>query len=367
MTKGFPAKTIGILSAGGDCPGLNAAIKALCSTASLKNNMKIIGINDGYRGLIEGRTREITHDDYKDIMNQGGTILGSSRIKPYKTEEDSESKEQDKVSLIKENYHKLGLDCLIVLGGNGTHSTANRLSGEGLNIIGLPKTIDNDIVGTDFSFGFDTAVMVATESIDRHHSTAKSHGRVMVIELMGHKVGWLALYSGIAGSADIILIPEIPYNIKNIGNHIKENAGKGKNYSIVVVAEGAISVEEEQMNRKDRKKFRTETMYSSIAGRIAHEIEMETMLEARTTVLGYAQRGGTPSAADRILAASFGYAAAEHAAKGEYGIMMALNGSKICSVPLDVPAGKIKTVPLDHHLLSTAKALGISLGDLISG
>ena len=353
----------GILTAGGDCPGLNAAIQALCCAASTRFNMKMVGIFGGYQGLISGNARELNPRDYEDILTQGGTILGSSRVKPYKNEDDSYDTEMSKVELIKENYRKLGLDCLVVLGGNGTHSTAYRLSWEGLNILGLPKTIDNDIVGTDYSFGFDTAVSVASDAVYRHHSTAQSHSRVMVIELMGHKAGWLALYAGIAGGADVILLPEIPYDLDSISRHIKERTRRGKNYSIVVVAEGALSVEEEQMSKKERKKFRSETVVSSISHRIANEIEIETSMESRATVLGYIQRGGMPSPADRILATSMGTAAAGHLAKGEYGRMMAIVGNEITSVDLSVPADKVKTVPLDHYMVKSALSMGICLGD----
>jgi len=356
-------KTFGILSAGGDCPGLNAAIRTLCSAASLRYNMKAIGIYDGYMGLINGNARELKPADFEDILSLGGTILGSSRIKPYKTDEISYTREQDKVMLIKENYKKLGLDCLVVLGGNGTHSTAKRLSDEGLNILGIPKTIDNDIEGTEASIGFDTAVSVAAESIDRHHSTAKSHGRAMIVECMGHKVGWLALHAGIAGSADIILIPEIPYDINSIKEHLLLRQKSGRNYSVIAVAEGALSIEEEQMDKKDRKKFRSESHFISIAHKLEEEIESLNLIEARSTVIGYAQRGGTPSSLDRILAIAFGNAAAEHLADGNYGSMISLKGNEISSVKLDVPADKIKMVPMGHHLLKSSKSFGICLGN----
>ena len=365
MSNIMPVHTqkFGVLSAGGDCPGLNAALRSLCLTASGRYGMEILGIYNGYRGLIEGQIAKLNPDDYSNIITLGGTILGSSRVKPYKPEEEHFSEEQDKVSLIKENYYKFGLDCLVVLGGNGTHSTAYKLSWEGLNVLGLPKTIDNDIVGTDKSFGFDTAVNVCTDAINRLHSTAQSHGRVMVVETMGHKAGWLALYAGIAGDADVILLPEIPYDIKSIAHHIEERIKNGRNYSIVAVAEGAISVEEDQMSKKEKKKFRSETVVSSIAHRIAHEISLETSLETRTTVLGYIQRGGIPSPHDRILASGFGAAAAEHLARGRYGRMIALIGDEITSVDLSVPSDKVKHVPQDHHMLNTARSLGICLGD----
>jgi len=358
-------RTFGILTAGGDCPGLNAAIRGVCRAASSRYNMKVIGIADGFRGLIEGETRELSHDDFSGILTRGGTILGASREKPYKNEpQNSEGEfEQDKVTAIKDNYHKLGLDCLVLLGGNGTNSIGYRLTWEGLNVLGLPKTIDNDIVGTDRCFGFNSALAIGTEAIDRLHSTAQSHSRVIVIELMGHKAGWLALYAGVAGGGDVILIPEIPYDIKSIGRHLENRAKSGKMFSIVVVAEGAISVEESRMDKKERKKYRAETVMPSIAYRVAREIEEETAMETRATVLGYVQRGGIPSATDRILATSLGTAAAELLARGEYGRMVALSGNDMTSVDLSVPAEKVKTVPRDHYIIDTALSVGTCMGE----
>ena len=359
-------RTFGILTAGGDCPGLNAAIRGVCRAASSRYNMKVIGIADGFRGLIDGDARELSTEDFSGILTRGGTILGASREKPFKAEPrpDHEEIEKDKVAAIKENYDKLGLDCLVVLGGNGTHTIGYRLTWEGLNVLGLPKTIDNDIVGTDRSFGFNSALGIATEAIDRLHSTAQSHSRVIVIELMGHKTGWLSLYAGVAGGGDVILIPEIPYDIKSIGRHLKERAREGKRFSIVVAAEGAISVEESLMEKKERRRFRAETVVPSIAYRVAREIETETGMETRATVLGYMQRGGIPSATDRILATSLGTAAAELLARGEYGRMVALTGNEISSVDLSVPAEKVKTVPLDHYMIDTALSVGTCFGSL---
>jgi 6-phosphofructokinase 1 len=326
--------------------------------------MKVIGIADGFRGLIEGNTRELCVEDFTGILTRGGTILGASREKPFKRENFrfSGGIEQDKVAAIRENYRKLKLDCLVVLGGNGTNSTGHRLTREGLNVLGLPKTIDNDIVGTDRTFGFDSALAIATEAIDRLHSTAQSHSRVMAIELMGHKAGWLALYAGVAGGGDVILIPEIPYDIKSIGRHLEERTRSGKSFSIVVVSEGALSVEEDRMDKKDRKKFRSETVNSSIAYRVAREIEEETGMETKATVLGYVQRGGIPVATDRLLATSLGTAAAELLARGEYGRMVTLTGNEIGSVELSVPAEKVRTVPGSHYMIDTALSVGTCMG-----
>jgi len=356
-------KAFGILTAGGDCPGLNAAIRGVCRAAHDRYGMKIIGIAEGFRGLIEENVRTLNPIDFSGILTRGGTILGASREKPFK-EEIGDPREivGEKVAAIKKTYHGLGLDCLVILGGNGTNTTGYRLSQEGLNVIGLPKTIDNDIVGTDRTFGFHSALAIGTEAIDRLHSTAQSHSRVIVIELMGHKAGWLALYAGVAGGGDIILIPEIPYNIKAIGDHLRDRAKSGKTFSIVVVAEGALSVEEAKMEKRDRKKYRAENG-PSVAYRVAREIEAETSMETRATVLGYVQRGGIPSASDRVLATSLGTAAADLLAKGDYGRMVALDGDKITSVNLNVPEGKVKTVSENHYMLDTAIAVGTCLGN----
>jgi 6-phosphofructokinase 1 len=322
--------------------------------------MEIVGIAKGFRGLIEEDTKILKPEDFSGILTRGGTILGSSREKPF-SRVDNDEVALEKVSAIKDTYSKLKLDCLVVLGGNGTNTTGYKLAWEGLNVIGLPKTIDNDIVGTDKTFGFDSALSICTEAIDRLHSTAQSHSRVIVIELMGHKAGWLSLYAGVAGGGDIVLIPEIPYDIRAIGNHLEQRARTGKTFSIVVVAEGALSVKEAAMEKKDRKKYRAENG-PSVAYRLAKEIGEETGMETRATVLGYVQRGGIPSATDRVLATSLGTAAVELLAKGSYGRMVALNGTEIDSVDLSIPEGKVKSVPLDHYMIDTAKAVGTCIG-----
>jgi 6-phosphofructokinase 1 len=353
-------KRFGILTSGGDCPGLNAAIRGVCRASHDRYGMEIIGIADGFRGLIDEDTRVLKPENFSGILTRGGTILGSSREKPFA----AVNKDEDaieKVSAIKETYSKLGLDCLVVLGGNGTNTTGYKLSREGLNVIGLPKTIDNDIFGTDKTFGFDSALSICTEAIDRLQTTAQSHSRVIVIELMGHKAGWLALYSGIAGGGHTILIPEIPYDVRIIARHLEKRAKAGKAFSVVVVAEGAMSVTEAEMDKKDRKKYLENA--PSVAFRVARELEAETGMETRATVLGYVQRGGVPSAADRILATSLGTAAAELLANGKYGRMVALTGNDIGSVDLSVPEGKVKNVPLDHQIIDTARAVGTCMGD----
>jgi len=352
-------KRFGILTAGGDCPGLNAAIRGICRAAHDRYGMEIIGIANGFRGLIEEDVRILRPEDITGILTRGGTILGSSREKPFTPTSDDDV--IDKVSAIKETYAKLGLDCLVVLGGNGTNTTGYKLSHEGLNVIGLPKTIDNDIFGTDKTFGFDSALTIGTEAIDRLHSTAQSHSRIIVIELMGHKAGWLSLYAGVAGGADVILLPEFPYDIHVISRHLEKRAKSGSMFSIVVAAEGALSVKEAEMDKKDRKKLRTENG-PSVAYRVAQKIHEDTGMETRATVLGYVQRGGIPSASDRILATSLGTAAAELLANGKYGRMLALQGDRIGDVDLSIPEGKVKNVPTDHYIIDTAKAVGTCMG-----
>jgi len=356
-------KRFGILTAGGDCPGLNAAIRGVCRAAHDRYGMEIIGIANGFRGLIHEDTKLLQPDDFSGILTRGGTILGSSREKPFAPVENDDLT-VNKVSAIKDTYSKLKLDCLVILGGNGTNTTGYNLSREGLNIIGLPKTIDNDIVGTDRSFGFSSAVAIGTEAIDRLHTTAQSHSRIIVIELMGNKAGWLALYAGVAGGGDVILIPEIPYDSDIIASHLEKRALSGKMFSIVVVAEGAMSIEESKMDKIERKKYRLENG-PSVGYRITREIQEKTKMEIRATVLGYVQRGGIPTASDRVLATSLGTAAADLLAKGEYGRMVALHGNEITSVDLSVPQGKVKNVPVDHFMIDTARAVGTCMGNLL--
>ena len=331
---------IGILTSGGDCPGINATIRGVCKTAINHYGMEVYGIHSGFRGLIDNDITPLTEKDLSGLLNLGGTILGTSREKPFKKKSMG-----NKPSLILENIRNLQLDCIVCIGGNGTQKTAYKLSQLGVNVVSVPKTIDNDIWGTDMSFGFDSAVTIATDAIDRLHSTASSHQRVMVIEVMGHKAGWIALYSGMAGGGDVILLPEIPYNIRNIGNTIIERLKKGKPYSIVVVAEG--------IQTADGKKA---------AEYIAQEIEYETGVETRETVLGYIQRGGSPTPFDRNLATRMGGHATEMIANGQFGRMVALKGSQISSIPLEDVAGKLKLVDENHDLIVQGKRMGICFG-----
>lgn len=335
---------IGILTSGGDCPGINATIRGVCKTAINHYGMEVFGIHSGFRGLLDDDIIQLTDNSLSGLLNMGGTILGTSREKPFKRKGTS-SMSEDKPAILLNTIKKHQLDCIVCIGGNGTQKTAAKLADAGVNVISIPKTIDNDVWGTDVSFGFDSAVSIATDAIDRLHSTASAHQRVMVIEVMGHKAGWIALYSGMAGGGDIILLPEIPFDIHRIGDAIIGRLKKGKPYSIVVVAEGIPTV--------DGKKA---------AQYIAEEIEYETGFETRETVLGYIQRGGSPTAFDRNLATRMGGHATELIANGQFGRMVALKGSEISSVPLNEVAGKLKLVTEEHDLVVQGRRLGVCFG-----
>lgn len=337
-------KKIGILTAGGDCPGLNAAIRGVGKTAIVEYGMEVYGFNAGFLGLINKDYSILKESQLSGILTLGGTILGTSREKPYKIVKKSE--DNDKPEKIKETYRELGLDCVVCIGGNGTMKTAGMLAKEGLNIIGIPKTIDNDVWGTDVTFGFDSAVQIATDAIDRLHTTANSHQRVMIIELMGHHAGWLALYSGVAGGGDIILLPELGYNIRSVCKKIESRYEEKKLYSIVVVAEGI----EHPKNK-------------TAATHIAEAIETYTGIETRETVLGYIQRGGSPTPMDRILATRYGAYAAQCIADGNFGTMVAVNGNDLTTIPLDEVGGNLRLVKPDHPLIIKARKMGVSFGD----
>ena len=354
-------RRIGILTSGGDCPGLNAAIRGVARAAYEMFDAEIVGIHDGYRGLIEGDCSEMSRSQFSGILTIGGTILGTSRT-PYRDMRKIGEDNVDKVAAMKKTYKNLRLDCLVTLGGNGTHKTANLLSQEGLNVIGLPKTIDNDLYGTDFTFGFHTANDIATGIIDRIHTTAASHGRVMVIEIMGNKAGWLTLYSGVAGGADVILIPEMPYSIEKVADVVKRRAENNKGFTIVAVAEGAMDLEEAKMKKKEREAKRAAEHFSSSAY-VAQLLRDKVGVEARNVVPGHIQRGGTPSAYDRILSTEFGVHAAELIRDGVFGVTVALKGNTITHNPLIEVAGVAKPVPVDHHMVQTARNIGICFGD----
>ena len=322
--------------------------------------MEIVGIHDGYRGLIQGDYQVMDRAQFSGILTLGGTILGTSR-QPFRNMKVIGEDNVDKVAAMKANYKAMKLDCLVILGGNGTHKTANLLSQEGLNVIGLPKTIDNDLYGTDFTFGFHTAVDIATDVIDRIHTTACSHGRCMVIEVMGNKAGWLTLYSGIAGGADVILIPEIPYDIERVAKVVETRASAGKGFSILAVAEGAMDKEEAKLKKKEREAKRAASPIT-VSQRIAAQLQELAGVEARAVIPGHIQRGGSPSAYDRVLSTQFGVHAAELIRDGIFGVSVALVGNTVTHNPLSEIAGVAKLVPPDHQMVQTAKNIGISFG-----
>lgn len=357
-------KRVGILTSGGDCPGLNATIRGVAKALyqRMGDNVEIVGILNGYYGLINGDYKDMKREDFSGILTLGGTILGTKRT-PFKLMRVVGEDKVDKVAAMKKTYKDLKLDCLLCLGGNGTHKTANLLSQEGLNIIGLPKTIDNDIYGTDVTFGFHTAVDIATDVIDRIHTTAGSHSRVMCIEIMGNKAGWLTLYSGIAGGADIILLPELPYDIDRVCAAVERRAKNGSNFSIIAVAEGALDGEEARMKRKEWTAKRAEAGTGATAtNRIAAQIQKKTGMETRVCIPGHMQRGGSPSAYDRVLATQFGCYAAKLVEAEHYGVTVAMVNRHVTENRLEDIAGKSRNIPESNDLLNVARRMGISLG-----
>ena len=358
-------RRIGILTSGGDCPGLNATIRGVakaCFERFGEDNVEIVGISNGYYGLINNLCKDMSPSDFSGILTRGGTIFGTKR-QPFKMMQVIGEDNVDKVKNMKETYKKQKLDCLLTLGGNGTHKTSKLLSDEGLNVIGLPKTIDNDIYGTDVTFGFHTAVDIATDVIDRLHTTAASHSRILVCEIMGNKAGWLTLNAGIAGGADIILIPEIPYDIEKVCEAVINRSVSGKTFSIIAVAEGAFDINEAKLKKKERAAKRAEAGIITATSRIAALIQANTGFEARVCVPGHMLRGGSPSAYDRILATQFGVYAAKLIADQKYGRTVAKIGNKITSNKLEDIAGKTKFVEPKSQLVITAKDLGVSFGD----
>ncbi len=356
-------KKIGLLTSGGDCQALNAAMRGVVK--GLSNNLdglEVYGFYEGYKGLIYGRYRLLTSSDFSGILTKGGTILGSSR-QPFKLMRQPDENGLDKVEAMKHNYYKLNLDCLVILGGNGTQKTANLLREEGLNIIHLPKTIDNDIYGTDVTFGFQSAINIAADAIDCIHTTAASHNRVFIVEVMGHKVGWLTLYAGIAAGADIILIPEIPYDIDKVADAIQKRTKAGKGFTVLAVAEGAISKKDAKLSKKEYQKKLEKSPYPSVSYEVAALIQKKLGVDTRVTVPGHTQRGGSPCPYDRALCSRLGAAAAEAIMEGDYGNMIAMKGSKTVRVPLGKVAGKLKMVDKDASIVKEAKFMGISFGD----
>ena len=371
-------KTIGILTSGGDSPGLNAAIRGVAKAAIGNYGMEIVGFRDGFRGLVENRRLKLDRSTLSGLLTVGGTILGTSRDKPHRMEIDG--KVRDMTGAIRDNLKKWGIDCLVCLGGGGTQKNALRLHKAGVNVITLPKTIDNDVAMTDATFGYATALDIATEMIDRLHSTAHSHHRIIVTEVMGHRAGWLTLGAGVAGGADVILIPEIPYNVKKIADAIKLRSKRGTNFSIVAVAEGAMSRDDARLyeaaeSKLDRAKSLEEKLEAKreVAAldlrhqgntlRLAHQLEELTHLESRVTILGHVQRGGTPCSADRLLATRLGTACATLIKEKCFGVMVAARGDSTEPVPIEEVAGKRKLVPADHSWIEAARLVGTCLGD----
>ncbi|WP_167957674.1 6-phosphofructokinase [Anaerosporobacter faecicola] len=358
-------KRIGLLTSGGDCQSLNATMRGVAKSlyeAYGPKEIQIYGILEGYRGLIYENYELMKPKDFSGILTQGGTIIGTSR-QPFKYMRTPDENGLDKVEAMKKTYKKMKLDCLVILGGNGTHKTANLLREEGLNIVTLPKTIDNDIWGTDITFGFQSAVNIATDAIDCIHTTAASHRRVFIVEVMGHKVGWLTLHAGIAGGADIILIPEIPYNIDSVVAAIEKRTAEGKKFSILAVAEGAISTEDAALTKKERKQKYKNSPYPSISYKLGKEIEEKTGQEIRITVPGHTQRGGEPCPYDRVISTRLGAAAAELIKQEKYGYMVGFRDGEIIPVPLEEVAGKLKMVDPESSIIREAKCLGINFGD----
>ena len=337
-------KRVGLLTSGGDCQALNATMRGVAKGLynELGGDVEIYGFEEGYKGLIYNEYRLMTGRDFSGILTRGGTILGSSR-QSFKTMRTPDENGLDKVAAMKQNYKRLDLDCLVILGGNGTQKTANLLSEEGLNVIHLPKTIDNDIWGTDMTFGFQSAVDIATECIDCIHTTAASHGRVFIVEVMGHKVGWLTLHAGIAGGADIVLIPEIPYDINKVCE--------------------AISKEDAALSKKEYKNKMANYQYPSVSYELADQIKEQIGADVRVTVPGHTQRGGSPVPYDRVLSTRLGARAAKLIVDEEYGYMVGIVNGETCKVPLGEVAGKLKMVDPNSGIIEEAKMIGISFGD----
>lgn len=354
---------IGMLTSGGDCQSLNATMRGVAkSLYSELKDVEIIGFLEGYRGLMYEDYKVMKPKDFSGILTEGGTIIGTSR-QPFKLMRVIGDDGFDKVAAMKKTYRKLNLDCLVVLGGNGSQKTANLLREEGLNIVSLPKTIDNDLWGTDMTFGFQSAVNIATDAIDCIHTTAASHGRVFIVEVMGHKVGWLTLHAGMAGGADVILIPEIPYDIDKVAQAINKRAKDGKRFSILAVAEGAISKEDAVLTKKEYKAKLAARTAPSVSYEIGKKVEEMTGQEVRVTIPGHTQRGGSPCPYDRVLSSRFGAAAAKMILDKDFGNMIGIKNGEMVRIPLSDVAGKLKMVDPKSSIVKEAKALGISFGD----
>lgn len=340
------SKRVGILTGGGDCPGLNAVIRAVVVKGIRSYNYKFIGIKNGWAGLLDFEWTNLDRESVSGVLHRGGTILGTSRTNPVKN--------QQVKSLAIDNYRKLRLDALIAIGGDDTLGAALELSKEGLHLVAVPKTIDNDVSGTDFTFGFETAVQIATEAIDRLHTTAESHNRVIIVEVMGRHAGWIATYSGIAGGADVVLIPEVPFKLEDIVNVINARRERGRTFSIVVIAEGAFPEgQKEAYLKSDKVDDFGHVMLGGVGVALAKDLEKLTGIDCRTTILGHVQRGGTPTAFDRVLATRYGVAAIDMVHKEQWGYMAALRGTEIVALPLEECVHQDKRV--SHELYDVAK------------
>lgn len=359
-------KTIGVLTAGGDCPGLNAVIRAVVKTAIGKYGLNVVGFKDGYRGLVLSDHVEIDLSDVSGILDKGGTILGTSnKDNPFKYLVTSKDPQEyrDMSDVCMENLVKLGVDCLITIGGDGTLTSARDFYRKGLKVIGVPKTIDNDLSGTEVTFGFNTALTTATDAIDKLHSTAESHHRVMILEVMGRYAGWIALESGLAGGADVIIIPEIPYDICKVCEKIVERKSVGKSFSIIVIAEGAKTVDGGLVVCKVVTDSPDQIRLGGVGHKLADDIEKQIGVETRVTILGHLQRGGHPTPYDRVLSTRFGVRAVELAVEGKFGNMVSLQGRDITYVSLEEAVGKLKNVDPEGDLVKVARSVGVSFGD----
>ncbi|HPN56564.1 MAG TPA: ATP-dependent 6-phosphofructokinase [Candidatus Omnitrophota bacterium] len=363
----MPAKKkIAVLTGGGDCPGLNGVIRAVTKKAILELGWSVIGVEDGYEGLIKGKFRQLDYQDVSGILTLGGTILGTSnKASPYKyiDPKDKTATPRDVSRKVIKTVQELDIGCLVCIGGDGTLKIASHLFEDGIPIIGVPKTIDNDIRGTDITFGFDTAVGIATEGVDRLHTTAQAHHRVMILEVMGRTAGWIALHSGIAGGGDIILLPEIPYDIDVIARRVKERSRKGKRFSILVVSEGAKPKGGTAVVRKLVKDASEPVRLGGVSFILADQIEQITGLESRAVVLGHLQRGGSPSSYDRVLATQFGARAVDLILERKFGTMVGMKGGDLVSVPLQEVAIGPRLVPEDHFLIGAARSVGTFFGN----
>lgn len=356
---------VALVTSGGDCQGLNAAIRGIGKALyeRMGDLIEIYGMYDGYRGLIDCDYKFMQPRDFSGILTEGGTILGTSRQRYIPGKDIVNENGESLIPAMRDTYNRLNLDCLIVMGGNGTQKSAKLLMDAGMNVITLPKTIDNDIYGTDTTFGFQSAVDIATNVIDYIHTTASSHGRVFVVELMGRDAGWLTLNAGIGSGADVILIPEIPYDIHKVVELIETRKKRGSSFSIIACAEGAVSKDEALLDEETKRHKRENSFYPTVSYALAAKLEELTGQEIRVTVPGHYQRGGPPCPYDRVLATRFGTAAADLIIKKQYGRMVAIQDGQIVSIPLEDAASKTKFLPVDHPMIQVARDIGICLGD----